>query len=230
MTLSYSIVEPLLNETRNNFSEIATVFNNDWVTVQPIPIDELLYWMNQVGMLTRRLRPSASGERWEGTVVNMLIEVNDNPLAVQYRNAVNQWFSHITNDRNLMFDTTQKAFAQLLKLIEIAFGNGGIEGSFPTPDQFQHIVSLGGGYRYTHDYTPAQIQKIVEDYDEEQNRQSMISMYWERHNYYVATILDGNQPFTVKELQSSLLDMSLALDMTDEEFERARNSGKEDTE
>ena len=113
------------------------------ITRTPIDLGDLLYLLNNRGILTRLIRPADTGEKWSGTIVNMSNFVNDSssPLAP----FVNQWFSHITNDRNKVFRTTHPEFARLLATIKNAFAD---QPNMPTTADFEAIYGLGGGLKY----------------------------------------------------------------------------------
>lgn len=136
--------------------EIADALNAMPVTRTPIDLDYLLFLLNNRSMLVRLIRPADAGEKWTGTVVTMITYVNDNvPMMA---GPVNQWFSHITNDRNRTFDTTIAEYGSQLKLLANQFG--GQEG-MPTADDFAAIVELGGGWRYD-GVTAADVSDAIE--------------------------------------------------------------------
>lgn len=112
------------------------------VTRHPVPLDRMLWDMNMRGMLTRLPRPAGGGEEWSGTVLNMVLATG---IPAALTTALNQFFSHITNDRNVTFDTTNPAFGQLFATIMTTFAG---QPGMPTQADFDALVSLGGGWRF----------------------------------------------------------------------------------
>lgn len=114
------------------------------LTARPIKLDDLLFLLNNRGMLVRLIRPADTGEKWAGTVVNMVLALNTSGDPQQAA-AVNQWFSHITNDRNNLFDTTQVAFASSFWALSQALA--GVQG-MPSAADFAAVADLGGGWLF----------------------------------------------------------------------------------
>jgi hypothetical protein len=106
-----------------------------------VPLGDLLFLMNERGMLTRRHRNTADGEKWMGTVAVMLDAVNAGGTDEQ-KTLVNQWFSHITNDRNNFFSLDDVQYAAGFALIASSFGG---QPGMPTVADFDAIRSLAGG-------------------------------------------------------------------------------------
>lgn len=125
-------------------AEIVAVLQSTGLTARPIQLGDLLYTLNNRGMLIRLIRPADTGEKWAGSVVNMVLYLNASGTPEQAA-AVNQWFSHITNDRNNLFDTTQVAFAAAFWSLAQAFGG---QPTFPTAADFAAVADLGGGWRF----------------------------------------------------------------------------------
>jgi len=125
-------------------AEIAAALQASGVTPQRISIAELLFELNNRAMLIRLIRPADTGEKWSGTVVNMILAINANGTPEQVT-AVNQWFSHITNDRNSYYDTTIEAYAKPLWEMRNQFGG---QPGMPTVEDFDAIAALGGGWRF----------------------------------------------------------------------------------
>lgn len=109
----------------------------------PIELGALLFTMNNRGMLTRLMYPDEDGIKWSGSVVTMLKFVRNS--APEFAPAINQWFSHITNDRNVSFDTSDAAFADLFDQIRQSFAG---QTGMPTAADFDAMVDIGGGYRH----------------------------------------------------------------------------------
>lgn len=114
------------------------------MTARPIKLDELLFLLNNRGMLVRLIRPADTGEKWAGTVVNMVLALNASGDPLQAA-AVNQWFSHITNDRNNLFDTTQAAFSGPFWALAQALA--GVP-TMPSAEDFAAVAALGGGWLF----------------------------------------------------------------------------------
>jgi hypothetical protein len=59
--------------------------------------------------------------------------------------AVNQWFSHITNDRNQFFDTTVAAFSAPFWALSQSMA--GLPG-MPSAEDVAAVAAVGGGWRF----------------------------------------------------------------------------------
>ncbi|TWU19551.1 hypothetical protein [Allorhodopirellula heiligendammensis] len=136
--------------------EIAEALNATPKTRHAIDLGDLLFLLNNRGMLVRLIRPQDTGEKWSGTVVNMIVYVSENAPAMAA--PVNQWFSHITNDRNNLFDTTLPEYGSQLKSLALQFGG---QPEMPSADDFEAIAALGGGWRYG-DVTAADVADAIE--------------------------------------------------------------------
>ena len=112
------------------------------VTAAHIDLGEMLYLMNFRGMLVRLIRPTDSGEKWSGTLVNMVL-AEGTPANLQL--ALQQFFSHITNDRNSTFQTNTAEFGGLFATIIAAFAD---QPAMPTTADFEAVLALGGGWKY----------------------------------------------------------------------------------
>ena len=124
-------------------AQIATALQGSGLTHRPIMLGDLLFLLSGRGMMVRLIRPVDSGEKWAGTLVNLINFCNDteHPLAMP----VNQFFSHITNDRNVKFDTTDPQYAGLFLAIVATFGG---QSNMPTVEDFQAVAALGGGFKF----------------------------------------------------------------------------------
>lgn len=127
-----------------DFAGAAAAMQSDKRTVKAISLTDLMHAMNFRGMLTRLIRPTDNGEKWSGTVVNMIAAVESAGNA-ELTAAVQQWFSHITSDRNQTFDTTREDYANLFDAIRQAVADG---EQMPTSADFDAIIALGGGYAF----------------------------------------------------------------------------------
>lgn len=124
--------------------EIADALKASGLTPRKIALADLLFLLNNRAMLIRLIRPSDTGEKWSGSVVDMILYVNDSGTPEQIT-AVNQWFSHLTNDRNSYYDTTVVSYAAPLWQMRNLFGG---QPTMPTVEDFDAIAGLGGGWLY----------------------------------------------------------------------------------
>jgi len=114
------------------------------LTAQPIPLAELLFTLNFRGMLTKVVG-SNEAEKWRGSILTMKAALTAaNQTA--YVAALDQWLSHITNPRNLTFDTTNPTHAATFAALNAAFGDPQA-GIFQAGD-FDAVYALGGGRPY----------------------------------------------------------------------------------
>lgn len=126
------------------------------VTATHIDLGEMLYLMNFRGMLVRLIRPTDSGEKWSGTLVNMVL-AEGTPANLQL--ALQQFFSHITNDRNSTFQSNTAEFGGLFATIIAAFAD---QPTMPTTEDFGAVLDLGGGWKYAA-VTEQQCQQAWQD-------------------------------------------------------------------
>jgi hypothetical protein len=112
------------------------------VTHNRIAIGDLLFLMRNRGMMIRLIRPADTGEKWGGTLTNLILFVNANGSPEQVA-GVNKFFSHITDDRSDWFDTTDPSIAGLVTAMRVAFQD---KPGMPTSDDFDSIAALGGGF------------------------------------------------------------------------------------
>lgn len=125
-------------------AEIVATLKATGMTASKIALADLLFTLNNRGMLVRLIRPVDTGEKWSGTVVNMVLAVNAGG-SPQHAAAVNQWFSHITNDRNQFFDTTVPEFSA--PFWALAQSMGGMQ-NMPSAADFAAVAALGGGWLF----------------------------------------------------------------------------------
>ena len=125
------------------------------LTLRPIMLDELMPLLNFRGML-RKIDGNDGGEKWKGTIMQMKAvlmaasiagedateeEIAAAAAAAEYVDAVETWFSHITNPRNVTWDTTDPLYAAPFAAMRAQFADSGI---FKAGD-FEAIYELGGG-------------------------------------------------------------------------------------
>lgn len=125
-------------------AEIVAHLQASSVTVKKIDLGDLLFVLNNRDMLVRLIRPADGGEKWIGSLVRMAIYLNDNGTTEQAA-AVNRFFSHITNNRNEFFDTTDPQFAAPFYTLSQMMAD---QPTMPSSADFAAIVDLGGGYRF----------------------------------------------------------------------------------
>jgi hypothetical protein len=152
--LQYSDIADLVAD--NTPAEIAATLAADPRTARPVPLGDLMFVLNARGMLTRLIRPADTGEKWGGSVVNMILAVNDSGN-IQAAGMVNQWFSHITNPNNRFFDTTEPVYSGQLAAMRASFAD---QPTMPTAADFDAIVELGGGLKYA-GVTEADVQAVI---------------------------------------------------------------------
>lgn len=124
-------------------SEIVEQLKATGITQNPIKLSELLYLMNFRGMLTK-LVSNQNDEKWAGTVLAMkaaLVSLSLNDLVSN----LDRWLSHITNPRNVNFDTTDHVVSAPFWAMRTSFG--GQEG-MPSLADFDAVANLGGGWLY----------------------------------------------------------------------------------
>lgn len=125
-------------------ADIVAALRATGVTARKIPLAELLFTLNNRNMLVRLIRPADTGEKWAGTLVNMTLYLNENGTADQAA-AVNRFFSHITNDRNSFFDTTDPEFAAPVWMLAQNLAG---QPTMPSSEDFAAVAGLGGGWLF----------------------------------------------------------------------------------
>jgi hypothetical protein len=146
------------------------------VTAWKIALADLLFTLNNRGMVVRLIRPADTGEKWAGTVVNMVLALNASGSPEQAA-AVNQWFSHITNDRNQFFDTTNPAFSAPFWALSQSVADG---PGMPSSADFAAVAALGGGWLFA-DLTVEQFaaqREAAEAISQKQDLRSRIDTAW----------------------------------------------------
>jgi hypothetical protein len=124
--------------------QIVAMLAASGVTARPIHLNELLYLLNMRGMLVKLAVPGESGERWTGSVMNMIAAVNAAGTD-QQKLQLSMWFSHITNPRNNDWDTTQSAHAATFLALSQTFSD---KPGMPTTSDFTAVAALGGGWLF----------------------------------------------------------------------------------
>lgn len=158
-------------------AEKAAVLKATGLMARPIQLDDLMGYLNiPLGMLRRLPRADSDGSKWSGSLFNLLVWVNDNGTTEQ-KDGLNSFFSHITNDRNKTFDTTQVEFASQFWAVAQGFGgvtvpdgNGGVI-AFPSVADFAAVAALGGGWLYA-ELTVEQFEQQESDAIEQEQTKS----------------------------------------------------------
>jgi len=113
------------------------------VTAQAINLTYLMELLNFRGML-RKTDGSGGQERWQGTLQNLkaaLVALNLTEFVTSYE----LWFSHVTNPRQVTWDTRVPEWAAAFLAMEQNFAGG--EG-MPSVADFAAVAALGGGRPY----------------------------------------------------------------------------------
>lgn len=122
------------------------------VTATPISLAYLMELLNFRGML-RKTDGLNGQERWIGTLPNLkaaLVALNQTASVDAYE----MWFSHVTNPRQVTWDTTKPEYAESFAAMKAAFAD---QENMPTSADFAAVVALGGGKPYA-DLTVEQYQ------------------------------------------------------------------------
>lgn len=117
-------------------------FKQYGLTKNKIAIGDLLFLLSDRDMMVRLIRPADTGEKWSGSLINLILYVNSVGTPEQVT-GVNKFFSHITNDRNTWFDTTNPNYSGPLLAMRTLFAD---QPTMPTSADFDALVGLGGGY------------------------------------------------------------------------------------
>lgn len=113
------------------------------LTANPIRLGYLLEMLNFRGML-RKTDGSQGQERWVGTLQNLkaaLVALNLTEKVTAYE----MWFSHVTNPRQVTWDTRFPQWAAAFYAMELVFAD---QPNMPSQADFDAVVALGGGRPY----------------------------------------------------------------------------------
>ena len=124
-------------------SEIVAQLAALGVTERPISLAYLMEMLNLRGML-RKTDGSGGQERWVGTLQNLkaaLVALNQTEAVTAYET----WFSHVTNPRQVSWDTTLPEYAAGFWSMRQNFA--GVE-NMPSTADFAAIAALGGGWKF----------------------------------------------------------------------------------
>lgn len=112
-------------------------------TAAAIDLAYLMEMLNFRGML-RKTDGSGGQERWQGTLQNLKSALSSMGLTAAVE-SYETWFSHVTNPRQVSWDTSIPAYAKAFGEMEAAFAGG---QSMPTVEDFNAVAALGGGHPY----------------------------------------------------------------------------------
>lgn len=124
-------------------SEIVAQLAALGVTERPISLAYLMEMLNLRGML-RKTDGSGGQDRWVGTLQNLkaaLVALNQTEAVTAYET----WFSHVTNPRQVSWDTTLPEYAAGFWSMKQSFA--GVE-NMPSTADFAAIAALGGGWKF----------------------------------------------------------------------------------
>jgi hypothetical protein len=110
------------------------------ITAAPISLAYLMELLNFRGML-RKTDGQNGQERWVGTLPNLkaaLVALNQTASVEAYE----MWFSHVTNPRQVTWDTTKPEYSESFAAMKAAFAD---QASMPTSADFAAVVALGEG-------------------------------------------------------------------------------------
>lgn len=152
MTVTYDEIRDW-HEAGDDAATIVSKFNAQGLTVRDIDLGELLFTMNFNGMLTKVV--GGTTETWTGSVLDMKAAVAGDTTATT---SINRWLSHITNHRNVRWETTNPEYSAPFYALYQAFNNPPNESVFNVGD-LDAIYALGGGRRET---TEAEVQLSID--------------------------------------------------------------------
>jgi hypothetical protein len=121
--------------------EILTVLQP--ITAQPINLTYLMELLNFRGML-RKTDGQGGQERWQGTLQNLKAALVAMSLT-DYVTSYELWFSHVTNPRQVSWDTRQPQWAAAFLAMQTNFAGG---DGMPSAADFEAVAALGGGRPY----------------------------------------------------------------------------------
>jgi len=153
------------------------------VTVRPINLTYLMELLNFSGML-RKTDGQAGQERWQGTLQNLkaaLVAMGLTDFVTSYE----LWFSHVTNPRQVSWDTSQPQWATAFLAMESNFAGG---DGMPSVADFEAVAALGGGRPYvglTVEQFAAQRQAAVDAIATQAARDAQQSLVASIQNEYI---------------------------------------------
>lgn len=171
------------------------------ITNNPINLSYLMELLNFRGML-RKTDGSGGQERWVGTLQNLkgaLVSLGDTASVQAYE----MWFSHVTNPRQLHWDTTIPDYAIPFAAMESNFA--GLE-NMPSAQDFAAIVELGGGRPYkdvsVDDYNS--MKAIFDSNESLRSRKNLIRSQFDSILNQIGTIEEHEAKLSLQSIVDSL--------------------------
>jgi hypothetical protein len=160
--------------------EIVTQLIASGVTARPIDLGELLFTLNMRGMLVKLAVPGEAGERWTGSIMNMIGAINA-VGSEQQKIALSIWFSHITNPRNVRWDTTRQEHSAAFWALSQVFSD---QPTMPTSADFSAVAALGGGWLFA-DLTVEQFaaDKVAYELEQQSAEAELVAQEQSRLNH-----------------------------------------------
>lgn len=122
-------------------AEVVAALKATGVTCSPINLSYLMELLNFRAML-RKTDGSGGQERWIGTLQNLKAALVSMGLTAEVA-AYEMWFSHVTNPRQVAWDTTRPEFAAGFWSLKQSFADA---SGMPSSADFAAVAALGGGW------------------------------------------------------------------------------------
>lgn len=165
MTTTYEHIQ-ILHEAGDSPADIVSKIQH--ITPGDVDLGELMAMLNDRGMLSHLPFPDPDTQsKWTGTVINMMNAIMQAGTAEQ-KQLITRWFSHITNDRNTEFHTSDPVFAGAVHQLKVAFAD---KPNMPTAAGFDAIFALGGGQIHQ-SLTVERVEELIADNAKTVQRQS----------------------------------------------------------
>lgn len=167
------------------------------ITANKINLAYLMELLNFRGML-RKTDGSGGQERWVGTLPNLkaaLIALNQTDSVTAYE----MWFSHVTNPRQINWDTTIPEYAVPFAAMEAIFAD---QQGMPSSADFAAVVALGGGRPYLN-YTVEQFEADKLAYENTQRKIEIRTIFDEVLNQ-IGTNEESQAKATLQDLVDSM--------------------------
>lgn len=124
-------------------AEIVAALKATGITVTPIDLEYLMELLNFRAML-RKTDGSNGTERWQGSLQNLkaaLVSLGQTEAVTNYE----MWFSHVTNPRQVSWNTTLAEYAAGFWAMRQAFAGG---DGMPSVADFAAVAAIGGGWAF----------------------------------------------------------------------------------
>lgn len=169
------------------------------VTLSAIRLEYLMELLNFRNML-RKTDSSAGQEKWTGTLQTMkaaLVAANLTDKVTAYE----MWFSHVTNPRQITWDTRFPVWASPFLEMELAFAG---QSGMPSQADFDAVVALGGGRPYS-SLTTTEFSNQRNAYNASVAKSNFTSTIFNPgYNTYIASYIDGSGTLTSAGLATAL--------------------------